>query len=140
MRWRNERGSLSVLVIGLALVTMAVMGVAVDGTRAFLFRRTLQNHADAIALAAAAELDTGAYYSSGGREVRLDRTGAGRVATDLMALRDLPAGVSLDVSQNAVGVTVRGTVPTTFLGLVGIEELPVAASAEAAPVAGERAL
>jgi uncharacterized membrane protein len=53
---RGEHGQTTVLVVGLALVVFAVTGLAVDGTRAFLLRRTLQNVADASAVAAAGEI------------------------------------------------------------------------------------
>ncbi|MDQ3940661.1 MAG: pilus assembly protein TadG-related protein [Actinomycetota bacterium] len=135
---RNERGSLSVFVFGVALVTFAVAGIAVDGTRAFLYRRTLQNHADAVALAAASELDKNAYYSSGGRDVRLDGPPANAIASRFISLRGLPARAAVAVSEDTVTVTVRGAVTTTFLGLVGVDEIPVAVSARAAPVPAER--
>jgi hypothetical protein len=54
----DERGQIAVLALGLALVVFAIAGLAVDGTRAFLARRSLQNLADAAALAGAGELDT----------------------------------------------------------------------------------
>lgn len=68
----NERGQTTVLVLGMALLAFALSGVAVDGTRAWLYRRTLQNAADGAALAGAAELDRSAYYASGGESVVLD--------------------------------------------------------------------
>ncbi len=124
------------LVIGLAMVVFAIAGLAVDGTRAFLFRRSLQSSADAAALAAAAELDEAAYYSSGGEVAVLDETAARRSAAGWLQRRGLPLEAEVATSPDRVEVVVRGAVPTTFLGLAGITEIPVAARADASPIAG----
>jgi Flp pilus assembly protein TadG len=135
-RAREERGQVTVLVLGMALLCFAVAGVAVDGTRAFLFRRTLQNAADSAALAGAAELDRRVYYGSGGRRITLDPGLAGRLATAYFGDRALDAEVAVDTGSAGVAVVARGEVATTWLGLVGIETLPVAVEARAAPLAG----
>lgn len=127
------------LVLGLALVTFAVAGLAVDGTRAFLHRRTLQNAADSAALAAAGEIDRNLYYSSAGRAVTLDPNAAASAAGQWIRRRGINADVSLGVSRSSVDVTLTGSLPTTFLGLIGIEEINVAARATAEPEAGSPA-
>jgi uncharacterized membrane protein len=132
----DERGQVTVLVLGMALLCFAVAGVAVDGTRAFLFRRTLQNAADSAALAGAAELDRRVYYGSGGRSITLDPSLAERLATAYFGDRALDARVVVDSGAGGVAVVARGEVTTTWLGLVGIEALPVAVEARAAPLAG----
>jgi hypothetical protein len=129
----GETGSTSVLVLGLALVVFAISGLAVDGTRAFLYRRTLQSTADGAVLAAAGEIDTTIYYGSGGRSTRLSGT-ASEVASEYLSARGSQVDALLDVTTTRVTLQVRGSVPTTFLGLVGIDELPVAASATARPI------
>jgi hypothetical protein len=133
---RDERGQATVLVIGMSLVVFAIAGLAVDGTRAFLFRRSLQNSADAAALAAAAELDRALYYGSGGTTAVLDESAARAAARRWLQLRGLPLTAEVDVAPDRVEVLVRGNVPTTFLGLVGVAEIPVGARADAAPVSG----
>lgn len=135
-RLRDERGSMSVLVLGLALVTFAIAGVAVDGTRVFLFRRSLQNVSDSVATAAASELDGSRYYRSGGSAVRLDGDSAHAVGSRFAAARNLDAQMSLRVTGGRVVVVMRGEVATTFLGLVGLDAIPVAASSTAVPVPG----
>lgn len=129
----NERGQTTVLVLGMALIAFAVAGLAVDGTRAWLYRRTLQNAADAAALAGAAELDRGAYYSSGGRDVTLERDAA-TVASSWLARRDLAGNVR--ATPDRVVVEMRGQVRTTFLSLAGIRTIDVGVRADAAPIAG----
>lgn len=132
----REEGQVTVLVLGLALVGFAVAGLAVDGTRAFLMRRTLQNIADSSALAGASELDTAAYYSTGGRKIVLDVAAARRVASNWLSRRGLPARAEIASDPDAVRVVLRANVPTTFLGLVGIDEIPVAVAATASPMPG----
>ena len=136
MRKDDEAGQATVLVIGLCLVTFAAAGIAVDGTRAFLFRRTLQNAADSAAVAAASEIDTAAYYGSGGRDVFVDVSAARRQIADVLASRGIPARIATGVDRLGVAVTLRGYVDTTFLGAVGIRRLPVAVEARAEPVSG----
>jgi Flp pilus assembly protein TadG len=132
----GERGQVSVMALGLAVVAFAVAGLATDGTRAFLARRTLQNTADAAALAAASELDRDAYYSSGGRRVVLDPSGARAVALEWLARRGLGARAQVRVAPDVVAVALRDEIRTTFLGAVGIRVVPVAVLATAEPVAG----
>ena len=133
---RGQSGQTTVLVLGLVLVAFAVAGVAVDGTRAFLFRRTLQNAADSAALAGAGELDENAYYSSGGSRVVLDSGSAVSEANRILELRGLSASKRIGIDRGAVAVILRDEVATSFLGVVGIERIPVAADARAEPFAG----
>jgi uncharacterized membrane protein len=123
----------SVFVIGVALICFAIAGVAVDGTRAFLYRRTLQNAADAAALAGASEVDKGAYYS-GREEVVLDDASARNAAVQWLARRGLPVDADVSATPAVVRVGLRGRLGTTFLGLVGISDLPVAAESVAEPL------
>ena len=136
MKRLDQRGQATVLVLGLSLVTFAVAGLAVDGTRAFLLRRTLQNAADAAAVAAASEIDTSAYYSSAGRTVVLDLERATEQVATTLGSRAVVARPSVDVSRSGVSVVLRGAVRTTFLGTVGIRRVPIAVEARAEPIVG----
>ena len=132
----NERGQTTVLVLGMALVAFAVAGLAVDGTRAWLFRRTLQNAADAAALAGAGELDRGAYYRSGGEGIQLEERVSERTAAQWLATRPLDAQAAVHATAARVTVELRGSVQTTFLSLAGIDSIAVGVRADAAPIAG----
>jgi hypothetical protein len=110
--------------------------VVIDGTRAFLYRRTLQNAADASALAGAAELDRAAYYSTGGQTVAVQEDAARRAAGEWLHKRGLGAPAVIDVSGVSVRVALRDEIATTFLGIAGIDALPVAAEASAEPRPG----
>jgi Putative Flp pilus-assembly TadE/G-like len=133
---RDDRGQVTILAIGLAMVVFAIAGLAVDGTRVFLVRRSLQNSADAAALAGAAELDTDAYYASGGNTLVLDQAAARRAASDWLARRDLPVEAQIATAPRRVEVLIRAETPTSFLGIVGVLTIPVAAAASAAPLPG----
>lgn len=129
----GERGQATVLVIGMTMIVFAVAGLAIDGTRAFLLRRTLQSAADAAALAGAGELDRTSYYVSRGRQVRLDPGAARRAAARWLALRGLSTEASVDASTDSVVVALRGQVRTQFLRLIGISRVPVAVEAASSP-------
>jgi Putative Flp pilus-assembly TadE/G-like len=132
----DERGQTTVLVFGLTMVVLAVTGVAVDGTRAFLFRRTLQSVADASALAAAGKIDRTAYYVSGGRDLVLDTRQADDTARSWLAKRGFALVVNVRTNTNEIQVTARGSLSSTFLSLLGVRRIPVTAEAVARPVAG----
>jgi Flp pilus assembly protein TadG len=135
--FRSQDGQATVLILGLAIVVFAVTGLAVDGTRAFIARLTLQNAADAAALAGAGELDLGTYYSSGGSELRLDATGARALAYRYLDARGFAGRAAVDANEGSVTIVLRDEIATSFLGLVGVDDLPVASEARAEPVPGE---
>ena len=132
----DSRGQVTVMVLGVALTAFAVAGLAVDGTRAFLLRRTLQNAADAAATAAAGEVNEEAYYASGGHEVMLDRDAARREVLRWLAQRGIQTLVSVQVGESVVSVVLRDKTPVTFLALIGVDSIPVAVEARASPISG----
>lgn len=136
MNGADERGQVTVLILGMALIAFAVAGVAVDGTRAWLLRRSLQNAADAAALAGAGEIDRAAYYSSGGKVVRLDAASSESAAARWLRYRGLDARASVAARPERVAVVMRAELDTTFLALIGVRSLEVAVEADAAPAAG----
>ena len=133
MKRPDESGQTTVFIVGMSLLAFAIAGLAVDGTRAFLLRRTLQNAADSAAVAAASELDRDAYYSSGGRRVRLDSHSASTTAADYLGRRALEAQSDIDADASGVHVVLRDSSPTTLLRIIGIPEVEVAVEAQAEP-------
>ena len=133
----TERGQVTVMALGLTLISLVIAGLAVDGTKAFLLRRTLQNAADSAGLAGAGEIDRDAYYGSGGKALELSSEAVVRTARRYLALRQIDARVSLEVAEEDVSVVLRGSSDTLFLALVGISEVPVAVEGNAAAIAGE---
>ena len=132
----DERGQVTVLILGFLMIVLATVGVAVDGTRAFMHRRALQNAADAAVLAAAGEIDTGLYYESGGRVISLQRRAAHEVAASWLRARRVTGAATLRVDASRVTLVVRDRITPGFLGLLGIKDLPVAVEAVAEPVPG----
>lgn len=130
----SQSGQMSILALGLAMLLFAVAGVAVDGTRAFLFRRSLQNAADASALAGAGEVDVDAYYETAGREVILEPLAARRAALEWLARRSLPAQAAIAADPNGLRVRLKGRIDTSFLALIGMQSIEIAAEAAAEPV------
>jgi len=132
----EESGQVTVLVIGLTMVTFAVSGLAVDGTRAFLARRALQNLADAAALAAADQVDADAFYSGGGREISVDPDAARAAASDLLGRAGGGSEGNVSIHGSTVGVRLIARVETSFLLLLGVSSIPVSATAQAEPEVG----
>jgi len=133
----SERGQVTILALGLALVSLAMAGLAVDGTKAFLLRRTLQNAADSASLAGAGEIDGDSYYGSDGKTIELLPEEAARTARRLLTLRGIEARMSFEVEEDDVSIVLRGSSDTLFLGLVGISEVPVAVESNASAISGE---
>ena len=133
----SERGQVTVMALGLALVSLVMAGLAVDGTKAFLLRRTLQNAADSASLAGAGEIDGDTYYGSGGKTIELLPEEAARTARRYLALRGIDARMSFEVDEDDVSIVLRGSSETLFLGLVGISEVPVAVESNASAIAGD---
>ena len=133
---REDTGQVTIMALGLAMMSLAIAGLAVDGTRAFLLRRTLQNAADSSALAAAGELSRRDLYISGGEDVLLDRTIAARRARNHLSSRGVDAQVSLEIANEEVRLVLRSVSDTLFLSLVGIARVPVAVESRASPIPG----
>ena len=133
---RNDKGQLLPLALGLLIVVLAVVGLATDMTRLFLARRSLQSVADAASMHAATRLDESALYASSGAEVTVIPGRARDAALRVIALRGLRAEPSVSVRGSRVTVSLRGSIGTTFLRLLGIEKLPVAVTSTGIPVEG----
>jgi uncharacterized membrane protein len=112
MRHRPEAGQVTIFVIGMSLLVFAIAGIAVDGTKAWLYRRTLQNAADSSALAGAGELNRDAYYRSGGRVTDLDIEIARRVAAQWVAASGLDVRSGYVVDSAGVEVLSSGQAAT----------------------------
>lgn len=132
MRSDDQSGHMTILTIGLTLVVFSIAGLAVDGTKAFLLRRSLQNAADSAAVSAASSIDARSYYASGGATVELDEARARIVASRVLERRGLGAA-EFSSEGDVVSIVLVGESPTSFLRLVGIENIPVGASASATP-------
>jgi Flp pilus assembly protein TadG len=131
---RDQRGQTTILVVGIVVLVMSVIGLAVDGTRAFLYRRALQSAADAAALAGAGEIARDSYYASRGRTIEIEPHSARNAAERWLDLRSLSVETAVASSPTEVTVALRGEIPTLFLRLIGITSVPVGAEAASSPL------
>ena len=127
----DESGSMTVLALGITMIVFAVAGLAIDGTRAFIARRSLQSAADAATVSAAGELDTSVYYRTS--SVRLDVDRAASTVAHLLERRGIAAHPTLRVDDGSVELVLVDETATTWLRLVGIESIPISASSRAEP-------
>jgi Flp pilus assembly protein TadG len=122
-RVRADGGSMTLWLLGLAVVLLFLGGLSLDLWRGYSERRALANLADAAALAGTAAIDEEHFRATG--EVRLDPAGAERRAADHAARQAPPpalTGVSVEADTSAVRVTATGTVPLTLLRLLAPAE------------------
>lgn len=131
----TESGQASILIVGALLLTLAFVGLGVDGARLFTARRDLQGVADAAALAGASAIDEDVYRASAGVEVRLDPAGARSSVDGVLRASGLPAGTRVDVSVGADRVEVRISrrVDMVLLGIIGTNVESIGATAAASP-------
>ncbi len=117
---RHRRGQILVLVALALFVLVAFVALAVDIGHIYRERRHMQNAADAGALAGAREICHGepSQAEARAREYAVDRNGA--------------QGAEITISGGVtVTVVTTETVQTFFAGLMGFNEVPVAADATA---------
>jgi hypothetical protein len=115
----GEGGQALVLLIGLVVLVLMVLALGWDTSNWFLGHRALANLADGAAVAAANDVDTGVWYASGGRSVRVAQQRARSTVTaylDGSADDSGVAGVTLRSVQVVPGqggpeVTVRVAAP-----------------------------
>jgi Putative Flp pilus-assembly TadE/G-like len=114
----GERGQALPLICFFMVSVIAFAGLAVDVGNAYVQRRSVQNVADAAALAGAAAIPAGTYTPA---------------AQQMAAKNDKP-GDAVSVSFNGtdtVTVTVQRTAPTFLLRVLGKTSIPVSATAKA---------
>jgi len=87
----GEGGQALVLLIGLVVLVLMVLALGWDTSNWFLGHRALANLADGAAVAAANDVDTGVWYASGGRSVRVAQQ---RARATVIAYLDGSAGDS----------------------------------------------
>jgi Flp pilus assembly protein TadG len=135
-RLREESGQAFVLVAVMALVMLALVGIVLDVGHAFHAKRELQASVDAAALAAAQDLPDVPTASSTARQYS-SSPGQKNVHPDLPNVTTAVTPkcfTSLTLPCNPVnGIVVKETasVPTTFLGVLGIRSFTVSATGSA---------
>jgi hypothetical protein len=136
MGGREERGTVTLWVLGLCVCVLFLGGLSLDLWRGIALRRELQSMADASAIAGADGLDEGSLRAGG---ATLDPDRARRFALDALGAQSgAPkvddADVDVDPATNRVVVRLRGHVQVSLLGVfLGDQRFDVAVSASAEP-------
>lgn len=135
VRVRRDGGSMSVFVIGLAVVLFGVAGLAIDGGRVINAKDRAFDVAEQSARAGANQINVDVLRSTG--QVVLSPDAAQAAARDYVAQN---SGYTVDgpigVTATTVTVSLRATIPTTLLSLVHIDTIDIAGSATASAVTG----
>ena len=106
---RDERGFISIWMLGLGIVVLFLGGLSLDLWRAYSVRRTVAEMVDAAADAGASGLDE-ASFRQPGQPVRLDPARAEALARDALAADPASAGLDrVEVSAVPQQVTVRAS-------------------------------
>ena len=116
-------------VVFLALALFAGAGLVIDGGYALAARRAAMNHAEQSARVAADQLSVPALRDG---NVQIDADRARSAALDYLHA----AGADGDVliHGDRVTVTVTGNYHPTLLSVVGVDEIPIGATATATSV------
>ncbi len=135
-RRRDERGTATILILGLSVAVLMLGGLSVDFWRAIAARRALAAVADSSAAAGANAVDTGLLRSGAG--VQLDPNVAQAYATDELqhqsASRRIEA-VTIDADSQRVIVVLQQRIDFSLLALFGADSgFTVRVSATAAPI------
>lgn len=133
---RDERGSVTLWILGLCMVVLAVGGITLDLWRAFSGFRELATVADAAAIAGASGVDTARFRVDG--TVQLDPPEAAALAVTVLAEEGVDAADYLVTPSPAeITVAVSGDVPFILLRLLVPDEgIRLTATATSRPVAG----
>jgi uncharacterized membrane protein len=131
----DDRGSVTIWVLGLSMLLLVFGGLALDYWRALAMQRELAAVADSAAVAAASGIDEEFYRETGDVVLEPMRSrGLAEAAVDWQGVEVL--AIDVVVAPTSVTVTLIGEVE---LGLLGVfvdqsEPLTVRATASATPV------
>lgn len=114
----GERGSITVWLLGLAVLLLFAGGLSLDLWRAVGARQLLANAADAAAIAGSTGIDDARFRATG--EVTLDADLAGRRARDSLAHQggvplSAPPAIEVQTDPPLVAVVLTGQVRLTLL-------------------------
>ncbi len=127
----DDEGSVTAFVALLLVALFALTGLVVDGGKAISAQQSAVDEAEQAARAGAGALSVDALRSG---SVRIDPQAAVAAAEAFTLAAGHPGTAT--VSGGTVSVEIHYRVGTDILGLVGIDSLPVSASASAVDEAG----
>jgi hypothetical protein len=127
----DESGVLTAYVAVLAMALLAIVGMAVDSGRAIAAQGLAAGEAEQAARAGAGQLSLQGLRDG---QLYVDPSAAVRTAEASMVRSGHPGTAT--VSNGIVTVRVVVVVPTTILGIVGVQSITVSATASASDVSG----
>jgi hypothetical protein len=134
MSARDERGTITLWVLGLCMCVLFLGGLSLDLWRGITLRRELQAIADASAIAGADGLDPQSLRDGG---ATLEPDLVQRLARENLAAQSGTARIDVadvQVAGNQVVVRLRGHVGTSLLGVfLGDQRFEIAVRATAEP-------
>ncbi|UAL28691.1 hypothetical protein K8W59_12555 [Nocardioides rotundus] len=131
LRRRDDRGTATAFVVGMAITLLAVAGLVVDGGNALNARMKLADDTEQAARAGAQQIDELALREND--VVQLDQAAAQQAASGFIARFGYNnAGVNVTADEVTVGASDR--VNTVLLSLVGVRSFEVNAVATAEAV------
>lgn len=131
LRSTGEAGSISAFVVLVLLALFALMGLVLDGGNAIAAQQAAYDEAQQAARAGAGAVSIGAIRSG---TIQIRNGVAIAVAVAYTVSSGHPGTAS--VSTGVVDVHVAYRIPTVILGIIGIDSIPVSASASAVDIQG----
>jgi Flp pilus assembly protein TadG len=135
----TQRGQISLLIIGFAVILLSLVAVVVDASQVMLLRRSLSSLADGAALSAAQSVAEDALYSGAGDYLPLDERRARAEVQRYLRASPIPVQVlQVDVQGDRVTVWLSAQARLPLVGVVteGFAETTVTARASArSPIA-----
>lgn len=134
---RDERGAVSVLVVGIAIALLVMAGLVVDGGNAINARQKIMDDAEQAARAGANQIDI-AELRATGRVVLLEdqarAAAVGYLTSPQLGYDAGRVGVSFDAGE--VVVHAEDTISTQLLTFIGRTTFEVEGDARARPAVG----
>ena len=117
---KTEGGQITLLVIGFAVILLALVAVVVDASQTVLLRRSLSSLADGAALTAAQSLAEGALYSGQAAEtLPLDPAGARSAVSAYLSQAGADVVlVEVTVADDTVSVALAARADLPLIGTV----------------------
>jgi Flp pilus assembly protein TadG len=133
-RARNERGQLTVLIVGFAIVVLLLLAVVTDVSKAFLVRRDLAQLADGAALAGTRGVSGSVISGSGAERLELDEARAEQEVAGYLEstadYTDLTWTVAVQADEVTVHLEAVVGLPFTVPGTSGIATVAADGSAQ----------
>lgn len=120
---RDRRGGVFILFGVMVIPLLAMVGLALDSSRAYLTKARLSQAVDAAALAG------GRSFHEDYRDADVRRYFEVNFPSNFMTADLEPLSITFDDEEGTVTVAASASVPTTFMRLLNIDQVPVSASA-----------